>query len=148
VVYNGQGTKGNVMATGAGASAAPTGSILIVEDEAAARRLLRTTVQGLPEQYEIIEAPDGDSALEMARQRHPLLALVDIILPGSGVSGVLLCRMLSSELGIRVVVISGKASRAVVQSCLSMGAIAYVEKPFSVEGMRSQLAGWLAEGGE
>lgn len=139
------------MATGAagsaGASAGEMGSILIVEDEAAARRLLRTTVQGLPEQYEIIEAPDGDSALEMARQRHPRLALVDIILPDSGLSGVLLCRALSSELGIPVVVISGKASRSIVQSCLSMGAIAYVQKPFSVEGMRAQLTEWLAESG-
>ncbi len=133
------------MATGAGASAGQRGSILIVEDEAAARRLLRTTVQGLPEQYEIIEAPDGDSALEMARQRHPRLALVDIILPDSGVSGVLLCRTLCTELGVRVVVVSGKASRAIVQSCLSMGAIAYVEKPFSVEGMRARLTEWLAE---
>jgi response regulator of citrate/malate metabolism len=53
--------------------------------------------------------------------------------------------MLSSELGVRVVVVSGKASRAIVQSCLSMGAIAYVEKPFSVEGMRERLAEWLAE---
>ena len=128
-----------------GASAEPMGSILIVEDEAAARRLLRTTVQGMPGRYEIIEAPDGESALEMARQRHPRLALVDIILPDSAVTGVLLCRALSSELGVRVVVISGKASRAIVQSCLSMGAIAYVEKPFSVEAMRTSLAEWLTD---
>jgi CheY-like chemotaxis protein len=122
-----------------GGSSAPT--ILIVDDEAATRVLLRKTVESSG--CRTIEAADGDSALAMARSARPDLVLLDIVLPGSTTSGVLLCREMLQELGLKVVVVSGNATGTIAQSCLTMGVTDILRKPFSVDVLREKLPGWL-----
>jgi CheY-like chemotaxis protein len=59
----------------------PTGrSILIVEDNADARDVLRVLLE--LEGHEVETAEEGQAALEMARTKDPDIALVDIGLPG------------------------------------------------------------------
>jgi CheY-like chemotaxis protein len=117
--------------------------VLIVEDEAAARILLRTTVKGLSVPCRIAEAADGEAALEIARSSRPDLVLLDIVLPGSSVSGVMVCQELCKDLETRVVVITGRASEAITRTCLAMGAVECVRKPFSIGEMRETVERWL-----
>jgi CheY-like chemotaxis protein len=124
------------------AEAVPT--VLIVEDEPSARALLRAILYQLDVPCRIDEAADGDAALEAARRRRPDLVLLDIVLPGSRASGVLVCQALCGDPRTKVVIVSGNASKSVIQACLSMGAVDCVRKPFSAEHMRSKLAQWLA----
>jgi CheY-like chemotaxis protein len=119
-------------------------TVLIVDDEAQTRTLLRTVLRGVSVPCQVYEAVDGDAALELARRRRPDLVLLDIVLPGSSVSGVLACRELAKDLSTKVVVVSGKAGESIVRACLHTGAYAYVRKPFSVDDMRSKIEGWLA----
>ncbi|UCC68512.1 MAG: response regulator [Armatimonadota bacterium] len=119
-------------------------TVLIVDDEAATRALLRNTVQGLSVPCRILEAVEGDTALELAKQEQPDLALVDIVLPGSSTSGVLVCRELLNLRGIQVVIVTGKATDPIVEACLSLGALECIRKPFSVEDVRGKLERWLA----
>jgi len=123
-------------------AAEPT--VLIVDDEAATRTLLKKTVQGLSLPCNILEAADGDSALRIAKQSQLDLVLLDIVLPGSSTSGVLLCQEFCKDSRTKVVVVSGNATDAIAQTCLSMGAAGIVRKPFSVEDVRHQLEQWLA----
>ena len=120
-------------------------NVLIVDDEAATRTLLRKTVQGLSTACRIFEAVDGDSALRIARQARPDLVLLDIVLPGSSVSGVLVCQELCKDSRTKVAIVSGNATDSVVQACLSMGAVELVRKPFSVGEMRTKLEQWLTD---
>jgi len=69
---------------------------------------------------------------------------LDILLPGSSVTGVLLCQRLCKDVGTRVVIVSGRAGDSVVQTCLAMGALEHVRKPFSVDVLREKRARWLA----
>jgi CheY-like chemotaxis protein len=118
--------------------------VLIVDDDEATRKLLRATVEGVSTSCLVYEMADGDEAIQFARRNRPDLALVDIVLPGSEASGVMVCRELCRDSRTKVVVISGQASDAITQAALAAGAIAYVRKPFSVDELRSRLKGWLA----
>lgn len=119
-------------------------TVLIVDDEAATRTLLRKTVEGLSTPCRVLEAGDGDSALEMGRQQRPDLVLLDIVLPGSSASGVLVCQELCKDSRVKVVIVSGKASGPVANACLQMGAIELIKKPFVVDAVREKIERWLA----
>ena len=119
-------------------------TVLIVDDEAGTRRLLRSTVEGQSVPCRIFEAVEGDAALRIARREHPDLVLLDIVLPGSSVSGVLVCQELCKDLNCKVVIVSGKAGESIVKVCVYTGAVAHIRKPFSVDEMRGRIEGWLA----
>lgn len=131
-------------AAGEGAAQQPR-TVLVVDDDEATRRLIRAVIEGLPVPCRVVEVPDGDSALAFARQTRPDLALIDIVLPGSSTSGVLVCAELCKDHRTKVVVVSGQASESVVEAALSAGAVAYVRKPFAVDDLQSKLVGWLTE---
>jgi CheY-like chemotaxis protein len=134
------------MSEGAGGEAKPQQEprrVLILDDDEATRLLLRETIGGLSVPCKIHETHDGNAAIELARRERPDLALVDIVLPGSSASGVLVCRELCRDSRTKVVVVSGQASESVIQAALAAGAVAYVRKPFSVDDLRAKLAGWL-----
>jgi len=107
-------------------------TVLIVDDEPDARRLLREVVRRLPRPCRVLDTPDGGTALEIARQSRPDLVLLDIVLPGSSTSGVLVCQELCKDPRTKVVIVSGKASESITQACLSLGAVEIIRKPFSV----------------
>jgi CheY-like chemotaxis protein len=119
-------------------------NVLIVDDEAATRTLLKTVVQGLSVPCQVFEAVDGEGALEIARRSRPDLVLLDIVLPGSGASGVLVCQELCKDRRTRVVIISGKAGESVINACMYAGAMEHVPKPFSVPDLRAKLEQWLS----
>ena len=119
-------------------------TVLILDDEAATRALLRKTVEGLSVPCRVLEAADGEEALELTRRERPHLALVDIVLPGSATSGVLVCRELLKERGTEVVIVSGQATDSIIESCLELGALEFVRKPFDVEELKGRLEQWLA----
>jgi CheY-like chemotaxis protein len=120
-------------------------SILIVDDEPTVRTLLRKIAEGLSVACRIHEAADGQSALQIARLTRLDLVLLDIVLPGSSTSGVLLCQELCKNTRTKVVIVSGNAGTSVLNTCLSMGAADCVRKPFSPEQLRGKLMAWLAD---
>ena len=118
-------------------------TVLIVDDEPAARKLLRTIVEGLDAPVRVEEAADGDEVMEIARRTRPDLVLLDITLPDSRASGVILCQVLASDARTRVVIVTGNTSESILHTCLTMGALECVRKPFNVDQMRSNIARWL-----
>lgn len=105
--------------------------ILIVDDHADIRRLLRMTLEF--EDYEIEEAPDGESALAAATARRPDLVLLDVMMPGA-LDGLALCRQLRERFGNRgpkVVMLSARGQARDREAGLQAGADAYLVKPFS-----------------
>ena len=120
-------------------------TVLIVDDEAAMRTLLRAVVEGASVPCRIVEAADGDSAVEIARRDRPDVVLLDIVLPGSSASGVLVCQDLCKDSRTKVVIVSGQAGRSIIDACLNAGAIEHVQKPFSVSEMRARMERWLSQ---
>ena len=58
-------------------------------------------IEGLSVPCRIWEAAEGDAALRIARRERPDLVLLDIVLPGSSVSGVLVCQELCRDIGTK-----------------------------------------------
>ena len=68
--------------------------ILIVDDEAALRRALCDSLKSLG-QFDILEAGDGEAALEIIRKEHPNLVLLDIAMPK--MDGIEVARRMQAE---------------------------------------------------
>ncbi len=105
--------------------------ILIVEDHADIRRLIRMTLEFEP--VEIHEAPDAAAGLVAARALRPDLVLLDLMMPGA-MDGMDLCRALRADPALArvpVVVLSARGQACDRQAALDAGANAYLVKPFS-----------------
>ncbi len=105
--------------------------ILIVEDHADIRRLIRMTLEFEP--VEIHEAPDAPAGLQAAQALRPDLVLLDVMMPG-GMDGLDLCRALRADpalADVPVVVLSARGQASDLQAALAAGASAYLVKPFS-----------------
>ena len=105
--------------------------ILIVEDHADIRRLIRMTLEF--EECEIHEAPDAHTGWDMVRELMPDVVLLDVMMPGA-LDGLDLCRAMKSDARLRqvpVIVLSARGGSADREAGLQAGADAYLVKPFS-----------------
>ncbi len=105
--------------------------ILIVEDHADIRRLIRMTLEF--EECEIHEAPDAPTGWDLARELLPDVVLLDVMMPGA-LDGLDLCRAMKSDARLRnvpVIVLSARGGSADRENGLRAGADAYLVKPFS-----------------
>jgi two-component system, cell cycle sensor histidine kinase and response regulator CckA len=109
-------------------------TVLIVEDEEPVRELARRALQALG--YTVLEAPDGEVALELVRSRRsPIdLVLCDVIMPK--MNGHEFERQLALEnADIPVIYMSGHpGSQLIVRGLVPPGA-PFVEKPFTVASL-------------
>lgn len=106
-------------------------TILIVDDHADIRRLLRMTLEF--EDYEIFEAADGDAALCFLAERHADAVLLDVMMPGP-LNGLEVCRRIRADglqHGTRVLLLSARGQASDREAGLQAGADAYLVKPFS-----------------
>ncbi len=104
--------------------------LLIVDDEDGVRALVRMTLDN--GQYEIIEASDGLEALDLAKEHHPDLVLLDVMLPD--LSGMDVCRKIKDDpelASTMVVMLTARAQTADLGDAEEAGADGYFTKPFS-----------------
>lgn len=104
--------------------------ILIVDDEAHIVELVRVCLEDTD--YEIIEAYDGQEALNKAQSEMPDLILLDVMLPKMDGYGV--CKTLKSAdatKGIPIVMLTAKGQEVDKVKGFQSGADSYMTKPFS-----------------
>jgi ribonuclease P protein subunit RPR2 len=118
--------------------------LLLVDDDAALRALLRTTFEVVD--IEVEEAESGLAALEAIRERPPDAIVLDVLMPG--MSGLELCRRLKTDPSterIAVVLLTG-SDGGTDEAAQEMGADALMRKPFSpleLLGIVERLTGGL-----
>ena len=119
--------------------------ILIVEDEADIRELLRFNLER--EGFSVLEAADGNEGLTLARQHMPDLMLLDVMLPGF--DGFEVCRRLGAQAetaNIPVLMLTARGEEMDRVVGLSLGADDYVVKPFSVRELMLRIRAVLRRG--
>ncbi len=114
--------------------------ILLVEDEAAVRSLLRRFLDS--QGYRVVEASNGETALDVAGTNNGGfdLLLTDLVMPGMG--GFELARRLEEQLpGLQVIFMSGYSEDAVCnpEGQPSMNAANFLQKPFSTDVLARRL---------
>ncbi|MGH2706048.1 MAG: response regulator [Actinomycetota bacterium] len=104
--------------------------LLIADDEEGIRSLIRMTLTA--DSYDILEASDGDEALEMAREHLPQLLFLDVRMPRR--SGFEVCRILKEDTrtsSITIVMLTAQAQDSNREEGEAAGADGYFTKPFS-----------------
>lgn len=105
--------------------------ILIVEDQADIRKLIRMTLEF--ENYEIHEATDGAFGLRMATAVKPDVILLDVMMPGE-LDGLQVCQRVKSDpalAGTRVILLTARGQVRDRDAGTAAGADEYLVKPFS-----------------
>jgi len=100
--------------------------ILVVDDDPAISEMLTMVLQG--EGFETVTVGDGAEAVDAARDEHPDLILLDLMLPG--MSGVGVCKKIRTFSAVPVVMLTAKTDTVDVVLGLESGADDYVPKPF------------------
>ena len=114
----------------------PKATILVVDDEAAVRRVLvmRLQLSG----YRVICAEDGEQALEMFHNESPDLVVLDVMLPK--LDGFAVCRRLRAESCVPIIFLSAVEAISERVAGLDLGADDYLPKPFSPKELEARIS--------
>ena len=104
-------------------------TVLVVDDEIAIVELLKhhLTLEG----YNVLEANDGISAVEIAMKKRPDLILLDIMLPK--LDGLSVCKRVKNVYNVPVLMITAKDTENDMLTGFSVGGDDYISKPFSIK---------------
>lgn len=110
--------------------------VLLVDDE-------REFVQTLSERLLLREmgsavAYDGESALSLIREDEPEVMILDLKMPG--IDGIeVLRRVKQTNPDVEVIILTGHGSEADRETCMKLGAFAYLQKPVDIDQLSSRL---------
>lgn len=95
--------------------------------------------------YEVLQATDGAQALELALERLPALAVLDVMMPRrTGLEVLQELRADEATRGIPVILLSARAQEADIEGGLVAGADAYLAKPFRASELVEKVGELLA----
>jgi len=114
------------------------GRILVVDDDAQIRRVMRTTL--IARRYEVNDARSGEEALEKMHTDQFDLVLLDVNMPGMG--GVEACRAIRSGrsgFDLAIIMLTVRNTEKDKIEALDAGADDYVTKPFSTPELLARI---------
>lgn len=116
-------------------------SILVIDDDAAVRRMLRQMLEGAG--YEVVEAADGAIGLDLYNKRPVDLVITDILMPEKeGIETILALRKTAPEVKILAISGGGRMNKGDLLSTAEFfGAVRTLAKPFA----RKELLGMVQE---
>jgi two-component system chemotaxis response regulator CheY len=117
--------------------------ILIVDDSALSRRTLRRILESSG--YEVVEANEGMTALEVYFLEKPNLVLLDLVMKGMYGLDVLV-KLREMDPNALVVVASADIQSSTRQLVAEAGALSFITKPFVPERVIAAVEAALAEG--
>jgi two-component system KDP operon response regulator KdpE len=110
--------------------------ILVIDDEPAIRRFLRTSLSA--QGYSVLEAEDGETGLAMLGRNALDVVVLDLGLPGMGGLDVLK-KLRDSGSSVPVIVLSSRTDETGKVTALDMGADDYVTKPFGMDELLARI---------
>ena len=114
-------------------------TILVVDDERTLRETLAESLE--TEGFAVVQAADGREAVNAFRRSHPDLILLDLMLPE--LSGTEVCRIIRSESGVPILMLTAKSAELDKVVGLELGADDYVTKPFSFRELLARIRALL-----
>ena len=111
--------------------------ILIIEDDAGVRESLSDL---LVSRFEVLLAADAQAGIELAREHHPNLILLDRFLPSG--DGLMVLETLQADVRtdfVPVIFLTGDSDEATLERCLDMGAVDFIHKPASARELLARI---------
>jgi DNA-binding response OmpR family regulator len=116
--------------------------VLVVDDEPHIRAVLRGYLEA--EDFDVVEAADGQTALDEVRAHSPDLVLLDVMMPG--IDGLEVLRRLRTFSDVFVILVTARAEEVDTLVGLGVGADDYVTKPFSAREVVARAKAVLRRG--
>ena len=117
--------------------------ILIVDDDADVRELCRIVL--MSEGFDVLEAEDVPSGIDLARQKQPDVVLLDWMMPGTdGMDALRILKASERTREIPVIMLTALDGLPQISLATSNGADGYVTKPFEAEDLISLVRRFLA----
>lgn len=121
--------------------------VLLIEDNDDVRAFIRSslTVEPGVESYRVIEAPNGEAGLQLAKQQVPDLVITDLMMPKT--DGYTVCKSLKQDertSHIPVIMLTARADLESKLEGLATGADVYLAKPFSQRELVAHLTNLIA----
>lgn len=110
-------------------------TVLVVDDEVTIVELLKHHLE--LEGYNVLEANDGITGLEIALNERPNLILLDIMLPK--LDGLSVCKRIKNVYNVPILMITAKDTEIDKILGLELGADDYVTKPFSTRELMARV---------
>ena len=110
-------------------------TILLVDDEESIQKLLTFPLER--DGYRVVQARDGEEALERFREEDVDLVLLDLALPK--LDGIEVCRRLRAESTVPILMLTARDDEIDKVLGLEIGADDYITKPFSIRELRSRI---------
>jgi len=109
--------------------------ILVADDDEDILKLVSVALR--LEEFRVLTALDGNEALHLARDEHPDLVILDVMMPaGDGYS---VCRRIRELSDVPIIMLTAKAGVDDIVRGLDLGADDYVVKPFSVNELAARV---------
>lgn len=108
--------------------------VMVVDDDPIIRHILRTLLE--MEGLRVVEAGDGEEALEMIAVERPDVLVLDVMMPN--MDGITACKRLRAQAetaDLPIVILSGKAQQGAAEEGLAAGANVYLKKPLDVPNL-------------
>ncbi len=110
-------------------------TILLVDDEESIQKLLTYPLER--DGHRVVQARDGQEALERFREEQVDLVLLDLALPK--LDGLEVCRRLRAESSVPILMLTARDDEIDKVLGLEIGADDYITKPFSIRELRSRI---------
>ena len=110
-------------------------TILVVDDEPAILDVLTYNLEKA--HYRVLQARNGEEALDLAREETPDLIILDLMLPG--LDGFEVCRTLRQEGEVPIIMLTALDEEVDRVVGLELGADDYVVKPFSMRELMARV---------
>jgi len=118
--------------------------ILVIEDEPIIQKLVKANLTASG--YQVLGAGNGEEGLRVAQLERPDLILLDLMMPGMSGWDILIALKANQELQKTPVIIMTASLRGGEQDkARSLGAVDYLVKPFSADGLLRQVNQVLEE---
>ena len=101
--------------------------VLVADDESRIRKLVNDFLS--KENYEIIEASDGQEALDKFYEQSPDLVILDVMMPKF--TGLEVCKEIRESSTVPIIILTAKDTESDELNGFSSGADEYIAKPFS-----------------
>src|SRR5436853_2797065 len=114
-------------------------TILLVDDEDAVQKLLAYPLER--EGFRVVQARDGEEALDRFRSEHVDLVVLDVMIPK--LDGLEVCKRLRAESAVPIIMLTARDDELDKVLGLELGADDYSTKPFSIREFRSRVRALL-----
>ena len=118
---------------------ADSSTILLVDDEEAVRKVLSFPLER--DGYTVVQAADGEEALERFGDQPVDLVVLDIMLPK--LDGLEVCKQLRARSSVPIIMLTARDDELDKVLGLELGADDYITKPFSIREFRSRVRALL-----